>query len=203
MFKGYSFRSCLPEDDQLFIRKMFIGSLCRDCLPKQWLSSELFKEKLVNAPIMIAPEWTLPFELMCDASDFAVVALLGQKKDKHFHPIYYARKPLNDAQEHYTTTKKELIDVVFAKQDAKPKLIRWILLLQEFDIEICDKKGAENVAAYHLSCLECSASSKLVGSHINDNFPHEFLMHILTQDEECPWFAYYVNYLACGIVLKG
>ncbi|KAD5317466.1 hypothetical protein E3N88_17412 [Mikania micrantha] len=190
----------------------------------------LLKEKLVNAPIMIAPDWALPFELMYDASDFAVGAVLGQRKDKHFYPIYYASKTLNDAQEHYTTTEKELLAVVFAfdkfrsylvlsktivftdhaalrylfsKQDAKPRLIRWILLLQEFDIEIRDKKGAENVAADHLSRLECSASSELVGSHINDNFPHEFLMHIQTQDEDCPWFADFANYLACGIVLKG
>ncbi|KAD2803902.1 hypothetical protein E3N88_37279 [Mikania micrantha] len=163
----------------------------------------LLKEKLVNAPIMIAPDWALPFELMCHASDFAVGAVLGQRKAKHFHPIYYASKTLNDAQEHYTTTEKELLAVVFAKQDAKPRLIRWILLLQEFDIEIRDKKGAENVVADHLSRLECSTSSELVGSHINDNFPHEFFKHIQTQDEDCPWFADFANYLTCGIVLKG
>ncbi|KAD3336856.1 hypothetical protein E3N88_32375 [Mikania micrantha] len=194
------------------------------------LAFKLLKEKLVNAPIMIVPDWSLPFELMCDASDFAVGAVLGQRKDKHFHPIYYASKTLNDAQEHYTTTEKELLAVVFAfekfrsylvlsktivftdhvalrylfsKQDAKPRLIRRILLLQEFYIEICDKKGAENVAADHLSCLECLASSELVGSHINDNFPHKFLMNMQTQDEDCPCFADFVNYLACEIVLKG
>ncbi|KAI3773993.1 hypothetical protein L1987_48534 [Smallanthus sonchifolius] len=177
----------------------------------------LLKEKLVNAPIMVAPDWKLPFEIMCDASDFAVGAVLGQRREKQFHPIYYAIKTLNDAQEHYTTTEKELLTVVFtfdkfwsylilsktivftdhaalrhlfSKQDAKPHLILWVLLLQEFDIEICDKKGTENVAADHLSRLECSASSELVGSSINDNFPHEFLMHIQTQDEECPWCVF-------------
>ncbi|KAI3744277.1 hypothetical protein L1987_57354 [Smallanthus sonchifolius] len=145
---------------------------------------DLLKEKLVNAPIMVAPDWKLPFEIMCDASDFAVGAVLGQRREKQFHPIYYASKTLNDAQEHYTTTEKELLAV-------------------EFDIEIRDKKGAENVAADHLSRLECSASSELVGSSINDNFPHEFLMHIQTQDEECPWFADFANFLASGIVIKG
>ncbi|KAD0228464.1 hypothetical protein E3N88_44576 [Mikania micrantha] len=75
---------------------------------------ELLKEKLVNAPILIAPDWSSPFELMCEASDFAVGAVLGQRRDKHFHPIYYASKTLNNAQEHYTTTEEELLAMVFA-----------------------------------------------------------------------------------------
>ncbi|KAD4385776.1 hypothetical protein E3N88_25945 [Mikania micrantha] len=77
-------------------------------------SFEFLKEKLVSSPILIAPDWSLPFELMCDASDFAVGAVLGQQKDKHFHPIYYASKTLDDAQENYTTTEKELLAVVYA-----------------------------------------------------------------------------------------
>jgi len=112
---------------------------------------------------MQAPDWSLPFELMCDASDFAVGAVLEQRKDKKPHVIYYASKTLNDAQLNYTTTEKELLVVVFAldkfqsylvgflvivftdhaalkylltKQDAKPRLIRWIHLLQEFNLEI-------------------------------------------------------------------
>ncbi|GJU52060.1 putative nucleotidyltransferase, ribonuclease H [Tanacetum coccineum] len=118
---------------------------------------------------------------MCDASDYAVGAVLGQRVDKHFKPIHYANKTMNKAQENYITTEKDLLAVVFAfdkfhqylvlsktivftdhsalrylftKQDAKPRLIRWILLLQEFDIKIRDKKGAENLAADHLSRLE-------------------------------------------------
>jgi L-lactate permease len=115
---------------------------------------------------------------MCDASDFSIGAVLGQRKAKYFQPIHYASKTMNEAQSHYTTTEKELLAVVyafekfrpyliltkcivytdhsalkclFAKQDAKPRLLLWVLLLQEFDIIIRDKKGAENLAAYHLS----------------------------------------------------
>ena len=72
------------------------------------------KDKLINAPIIIAPDWNFPFERMCDASDFAVGAVLGQRRDKHFQPIYYASKTLTAAQENYTTTEKELLAVVFA-----------------------------------------------------------------------------------------
>ncbi|KAK1423118.1 hypothetical protein QVD17_18413 [Tagetes erecta] len=191
---------------------------------------EVLKDKLVNAPIMVAPDWTLPFELMCDASDYAVGAVLGQRKDKHFHPIYYASRTLNDAQEHYTTTEKELLAVVFAfdkfrsylvlsktivytdhaairylfsKKDAKPRLIRWILLLQEFDIEIRDKKGAENVAADHLSRLEGPEGVDKVGVSIDDRFPFESLMVVSAQDDGFPWFADYANYLVDGSLVKG
>nr|GEV88428.1 reverse transcriptase domain-containing protein [Tanacetum cinerariifolium] len=118
---------------------------------------------------------------MCDASDFTIGAVLGQRKTKHFQPIHYASKTIIEAQIHYTTTEKEMLVVVYAfekfrpylvlsksivytdhlalkyllnKQDAKPRLIRWVLLLQEFDIFIRDKKGTENLAAGHLSRLE-------------------------------------------------
>jgi hypothetical protein len=74
----------------------------------------LLKERLVNAPIMVTPDWSLPFELMCDASDYAIGTVLGQRREKHFHPIYYASKTLDDAQENYTTTEKELLAVVYA-----------------------------------------------------------------------------------------
>ncbi|KAK1433127.1 hypothetical protein QVD17_10033 [Tagetes erecta] len=177
---------------------------------------EFLKEQLTNAPILVAPDWSLPFELMCDASDYAVGAVLGQRKDKHFHPIYYASKTLNEAQENYTTTEKELLAVVFAfdkfrsylvlsktivytdhsalrflfaKKDAKPRLIRWVLLLSEFDIEIKDKKGAENVAADHLSRLENPNREELREEAIGDRFPHESLGFVKAEKLGFPWFG--------------
>ncbi|GKD33565.1 reverse transcriptase domain-containing protein [Tanacetum coccineum] len=75
---------------------------------------KLLKEKLTCSPVIISPNWNLPFELMCDVSDFAFGAILGQKDDKNFHPIYFASKTLNTAQQNYTITKKELMAVVFA-----------------------------------------------------------------------------------------
>ncbi|GJZ72445.1 reverse transcriptase domain-containing protein [Tanacetum coccineum] len=69
---------------------------------------ETSKKKLTEAPILIAPEWDLPFELMCDASDFAIGAVLGQRHEKHFRPIHYASKTMTEAESHYTTTEKEI-----------------------------------------------------------------------------------------------
>ncbi|GKF51811.1 reverse transcriptase domain-containing protein [Tanacetum coccineum] len=113
-------------------------------------SFETLKRELTHAPIMIKPNWSLPFKIICDASDYAVGVVLGQRIDKHFKPIHYASKTMNGAQENYTTTEKELLAVVFVfdkfcqylvlsktivftdhsalrylftKQDAKPRLI--------------------------------------------------------------------------------
>nr|GFC24829.1 reverse transcriptase domain-containing protein [Tanacetum cinerariifolium] len=115
------------------------------------------KDRLTEASILIAPNWDKPFELMCDASDYAVGAVLGQRIEKHFRPIHYASKTMNQAKANYTTTKKEMLTVVyafekfrsylimnksivytdhsalkylFAKKDAKARLLHWILLLQ-------------------------------------------------------------------------
>nr|GFC98329.1 reverse transcriptase domain-containing protein [Tanacetum cinerariifolium] len=141
--------------------------------------------------------WNIPFELMCDASDFAIGTVLGQLKTKHFQPIDYASKTMTEAQIHYTTTEKEILAVVYAfekfrsylvlsrsivytdhsalkyllsKQDAKPRLIWWVLLLQEFDIIIRDKKGTENLTAYHLSRLENPHKDVFENKDIIENF---------------------------------
>ncbi|GJZ24859.1 reverse transcriptase domain-containing protein [Tanacetum coccineum] len=107
------------------------------------------KQEVTQDPIMIKLDWSLPFEIMCDASDYAVGAVLGQRRDTHFHLIYYDSKTRITRQR----TRNSWMSYLFTKQDAKPRL-RWILLLQEFDIQIQDKKGAKNFAANHLSRLE-------------------------------------------------
>ncbi|XP_056856781.1 uncharacterized protein LOC130506167 [Raphanus sativus] len=194
------------------------------------------KNELVSAPIVQPPDWNLPFEIMCDASDYAVGAVLGQKKDKKTHVIYYASRTLDDAQVKYSTTEKELLAIVFAfekfrsylvgskvivytdhaalrhllaKKDAKPRLLRWILLLQEFDLEIKDRPGVENGVADHLSRMRVDC-----GIPIDEGLPEEQIMairaveavcetgkkleEVKATDEKGPWYADLVNYLACG-----
>ena len=72
------------------------------------------KGMLTTAPIMQPPNWTLPFEIMCDASDYTIGVVLGQRNDKKSHVFYYASKTLNEAQMNYSTTEKELLAMVFA-----------------------------------------------------------------------------------------
>ncbi|GJW15140.1 reverse transcriptase domain-containing protein [Tanacetum coccineum] len=149
------------------------------------------KEKLTSAPIIISPDWNFPFELICDASDFAIGAVLEQRIDGKFKPIYYASKTLNDAQAHYTTTEKELLAV-----DAKTRLIRWVLLLQGFNIEIKDKKGAKNLAADHLSRPENPNMGMLTEREIADEFPDEHLMALKItpdNDEPCDYVSKWVE----------
>src|SRR4051812_20525626 len=180
---------------------------------------ETLKEKLISAPIVVAPDWTLPFEIMCDASNLTIGAVLGQRKEKIFHVIYYASRTLNGAQLNYATTEKEFLAVIFAvdkfrqyllgtkvtiwtdhsaikylvtKKDAKPRLIRWVLLLQEFDLEIKDRKGSDNLMADHLSRLEEYDEVASDNAPINEQFPDEWLLSI----REEPWFADIANYLA-------
>ena len=160
---------------------------------------------------------------MCDASDYAMGVVLGQRTEKIFKAIYYASKRFNEAQENYSTTEKEMMVMVFSyekfrpyilgshvvihtdraaikylmeKKVAKPRLIRWMLLLQEFDLEIKDKKGSDNVIADHLSRLERTARIEK-GAEIVEIFPHEQLLMLSVQT---PWYVDIVNYLAYGIM---
>ncbi|KAG7578919.1 Reverse transcriptase domain [Arabidopsis thaliana x Arabidopsis arenosa] len=207
-----------------------------DCLK----AFHTIKEALVTAPVVQAPKLDYPFEIMCDASDYAVGAVLGQRIDKKLHVIYYASRTLDEAQGRYATTEKELLAVVFAfekfrsylvgskvtvytdhaalrhiyaKKDTKPRLLRWILLLQEFDMEIVDKKGIENGAADHLSRMRMEEATP-----IDDSMPEEQLLAIKSyeivynkkeievacavKEEKFPWYADLVNYLICGEIPK-
>ena len=181
------------------------------------------KSRLVIAPIMLILVWNNDFEIMCDASDYTMGAVLGQRIEKILKAIYYASKTFNEAQENYSTIKKEMLTMVFAyekfrpyilgshviihtnhatikylmaKKKAKPRLIRWVLLLQEFDLEIKDKKGSDNVIADHFSRLEIAAG-KEKGTEMAENFPDKQLFLLSVQT---PWYANIVNYLACGVV---
>ncbi|GJU80445.1 reverse transcriptase domain-containing protein [Tanacetum coccineum] len=100
-------------------------------------------------------------------------------------------------------TDHSAIKYLFAKKDAKARLMRWILLLQEFDIDVRDKKGAENLAADHLSRLENPHQDKLENKEINEAFPLETLGSVALQDQSTPWFADFANYHAGKFVIKG
>ncbi|GKF18086.1 reverse transcriptase domain-containing protein, partial [Tanacetum coccineum] len=156
---------------------------------------KLLKEKLTCALVIVSLNWNLPFELMCDASDFAVGAILGQK-DVFAFENFRSYLVLSKIIVH---TNHSAFRHLFKKQDAKPCLIRCILLLQEFDNEIKDRKGIENVAADHLSRIENDETSD--DSEVDDNFHGETLMDINTKDE--PWFADFANYLVSDIIPKG
>ncbi|RDX93570.1 Retrovirus-related Pol polyprotein from transposon 17.6, partial [Mucuna pruriens] len=185
-------------------------------LPNPTSVPEELKNRLTSAPILQEPNWDLPFELMRDASNSALGAVLGQraKVGQLVYLIAYASHTMDLAQQNYTTTKKELLAIVFAldkfrsyllgsrivvfsdhaalryllrKSDAKSRLIRWMLLLQEFDIEIRDKKGVENSIVDHLSKIEREEDLM----PIRDQFLDEQLLHIKMTT---PWFADICNY---------
>nr|GEW94817.1 reverse transcriptase domain-containing protein [Tanacetum cinerariifolium] len=136
---------------------------------------QALKKKLTEAPILIAPNWDLPFELMCKTSDFAIV-----------HTDHSALK------------------YPFAKKDAKARLLRWLLLLQEFDFKVLDTKGAENLAAHHLSRLENPYENLLGPKEINEKFPLETLgMVTFRGDSSASWFADFANYHVGNFIVKG
>ncbi|GJR19078.1 reverse transcriptase domain-containing protein [Tanacetum coccineum] len=198
-----------------------------DCI----LAFQTLKKKLTEAPILIAPNWDQPFEIMCDASDYAIGAVLGQRIEKHFRPIHYASKTMTEAESNYTTTEKEMLAVVYAfekfrsylimnksvvytdhsalkylfnKKDAKARLLRWVLLLQEFDFKVIDTKGAENYAADHLSRLENPYENVFDPKEINETFPLETLNTVTSHDDQnTPWFADIANYHAGNFLIKG
>ncbi|GJS99771.1 reverse transcriptase domain-containing protein [Tanacetum coccineum] len=115
---------------------------------------DTLKKKLTEATILIAPDWDLPFELMCDASDFAIVY-----------------------------TDHSALKYLFAKKDSKERLLRWVLFLQEFDFNVIDTKGAENLAADHLSRLENPYENVLDPKEVNEKFPLETLNMVTSRGD--------------------
>ena len=165
---------------------------------------------------------SLPFEITCDASDYTMGVLSGKHHDKIFQAIYNASRTLNDAYENYTTTEKEMLVVVYScdkfrpyiigskvviytdhvaiqylmmKKDAKSRLIRWVLLLQEFNVEIIDKKGTKIVVTDHLSRLETEKGIE-DRKDIDESFLDEQLFGV---DTFKPWYVDIVNFLACKV----
>nr|GEU82942.1 hypothetical protein [Tanacetum cinerariifolium] len=192
---------------------------------------QTLKRKLTEAPILIAHDWDMPFELMWDASDFAIRAVQRQRQDKHFRPIHYANKTMTEAESNYTTTKKEMLVVVYAfenfrsylimnksivytdhsalkylfvKKDSKARLFRWVLLLQEFTFKVFDTTGAENQAADHLFRIENPHQNVLDPKEINESFPLETLNLVSTRgNQSTPWFADFANYHARNFIVNG
>nr|GEX46579.1 hypothetical protein [Tanacetum cinerariifolium] len=157
------------------------------------------KKKLTEALILVVPDWNLPFELMCNASDFAIGAVLGQRKTKHFQPIHYASKTMTEAQIHYTTTEKEMLAVVYKFEKCKAEVAP---VGSPFaDITILNKKGSENLAGGHLSRLENPHKDVLENKDINDNFPLETLG--ILSCNSTPWFADIANFHARNFIKKG
>nr|GFA96412.1 reverse transcriptase domain-containing protein [Tanacetum cinerariifolium] len=143
---------------------------------------QTLKRKLTEAPILIAPDWDMPFELMCDASDFAIGAVLGQRQDKHFRPIHYASKTMIEVESNYTMTEKEMLAVVYAFEKFRSYLI--LNKSIEFTFKVIDTKGAENLAADHLSRLENPHQNVFDPMEINESFPLETLNLVSTRGNQ-------------------
>eukprot|EP00253_Pinus_taeda_P027764 PITA_27764 len=174
------------------------------------------KDKLVSAPILRGPNWALPFHIHTDASNKAIGAALGQLEEKLPYAIYFVSKNLSKAEMNYTVIEKEFMAVVHAlnkfphyitgyqtflhidhatirylinKPDVNARIIRWLLLLQQFDLTIVDKLGRENVVVDFLSRLDLPTGEE---GTVDDQMPNEHLFSISVLS---PWFADIANYL--------
>ncbi|KAA3473574.1 Integrase core domain containing protein [Gossypium australe] len=146
------------------------------------------KKRLVVAPIAVAPDWSLSFELMCDASDFSVGQVLGKRTGVVFEIDNFRSYLVGTRVIVYTdhSATKYLV----SKKDTKLRLTRWILLLQEFYLEIRDRKGTENQVAYHLSRLEVGNEDGNV-KLLNEDFLNKQPLAAAT----LPWYVDIVNFL--------
>nr|GEZ36598.1 reverse transcriptase domain-containing protein [Tanacetum cinerariifolium] len=173
--------TCLLDKDTLFI-------FSKECVE----AFQTLKRKLTEAPILIAPDWDMPFEIMYDASDFAIGVVLGQRQDKHFRSIHYASKTITEAESNYTTIEKEMLAVVYAfekfrsylimnksivytdhsalkylftKEDSKARLLRWVLVLQEFTF----KEAIDILKACHYGPTEGHHGPNYIAKKVFDS----------------------------------
>nr|GEZ52879.1 reverse transcriptase domain-containing protein [Tanacetum cinerariifolium] len=157
---------------------------------------DTLKKKLTEAPILVVPDWNLPFELMCDASDFAIGVVLGQRKMKHFQPIHYASKTMIEAQIHYTMTEKEMLVVVYAFEKFRPYLVlsKSIVYTDHSALKyLLNKQDAK-------PRLENPHKDVSENKDINDNFPLETLGSLSCNNT--PWFADIANFHAGNFIKK-
>eukprot|EP00253_Pinus_taeda_P005467 PITA_05467 len=214
-FSGYNQIQIAPEDQD---KTTFT-------CPWGTFAYRAFKElkKLVStARVLRGPNWNLPFQISSDASDTAIGAVLGQEEDKKPYAIYYISKNLSFAELNYTVTEKEFLAVIHAvnkfghyitgypvvlytdhsaikylanKPVTNARIIRWLILLQEFDITIKDRPGKENPVADFLSRIPKSIETAAV----EDQFLDEHLFSVAVRT---PWYADVANYLAVGKLPK-
>nr|GFC62081.1 reverse transcriptase domain-containing protein [Tanacetum cinerariifolium] len=137
---------------------------------------------------------------MCDASDYAVGAVLGQRIEKHLWPIHYASKTMNQVKTNYTTTEKEMLAVVYAFKKFRSYLIMNKSI--DFDFKVIDTRGAENYAADHLSHLKNPYENTFDPKEINETFPLESLNRVAHKDPSTPWFADLANYHVGNFIIK-
>ncbi|GJT71451.1 DNA-directed DNA polymerase [Tanacetum coccineum] len=143
------------------------------------IAFDKLKELLTSSLIIQPPDWNLPFEIVSDASNYVVGAVLRQRVGKSAHVIYYASRTL-DSTKVIVYCDHVALKYLLAKKEAKPRLIRWILILQEFKLEIQDKKGSENLVADHLSRVMIKEEPL----SWKDEFPDEHLFAVQTTN---PW----------------
>nr|GEW62175.1 reverse transcriptase domain-containing protein [Tanacetum cinerariifolium] len=162
----------------------------KDCID----AFETLKKKFTEDLILVIPDWNLPFEPQTHYTTTEKEMLSIVYSFKKFRPNLVLSKSI-------VYTDHSALKYLVSKQDAKPRLIRWVLLLQEFDIIIRDKKGTENLAADYLSRLENPYKDVFENKDINENFPLETLGKI--SSENTPWFADFANFYARNFIVKG
>nr|GEV66805.1 reverse transcriptase domain-containing protein [Tanacetum cinerariifolium] len=193
---------CLNWDKSHFMVKE--GIVLGHKISKQGIKVNKAKVDVVSKlphPITIK-DWDMPFELMCDASDFAIRPVLGLRQDKNLCPIHYASKTMIEAESKYTMTEKEMLAVVYAFEKFRSYLI--LNKSIEFTFKVIDTKGAEILAADHLSRLENPHQNMLDPKEINDSFLLETLNLVSTRGNQSTlWFADFANYHAGNFIVKG